>query len=117
MAQGWRRAKSKVGEPVRQELKKLDGRFNGFGYWTHRTDPMGFSTATDWKINFLEFRNWMWGNYGPGCRETEATALAKTGRPVPVWGWDEYGSIYARDIAMTTLVLAKDRFTKHYGED
>jgi hypothetical protein len=36
---------------------------------------------------------------------------------VPVWGWDEYGSIYARDIAMTTLLLAKDRFTKHYGED
>jgi hypothetical protein len=39
------------------------------------------------------------------------------GREVPVWAWDEYGSIYARDIAMTTLILAKDRFTKQYGED
>jgi hypothetical protein len=26
-------------------------------------------------------------------------------------------AIYARDIAMTTLVLAKDRFTREYGED
>ena len=102
---------------MRQELKKLDRRFNGFGHWTHITDPMGFLTATDWQINFYEFRNWMWANYGPGCRESEATALAKTGRPVPLWAWDEYGSIYARDIAMTTLVLAKDRFTKQYGED
>ena len=102
---------------MRQEIKKLDGRFNGFGHWTHRTDPMGFRTATDWKINFMEFRNWMWANYGPGCRETEASALVSVGREVPVWGWDEYGSIYARDIAMTTLVLAKDRFTRHYGED
>ena len=117
MAQGWRRAEEGFGRTVRQELKKLDRRFNGFGHWTHRTDPMGFLTATDWQINFYEFRNWMWANYGPGCRESEATALAKTGRPVPLWAWDEYGSIYARDIAMTTLVLAKDRFTKQYGED
>ena len=117
MAQGWRRAKSKVGCTVRQELKKLDRRFNGWGHWTHRTDPMGFRTATDWQINFMEFRNWMWANYGPGCRESEATGLVAVGREVPVWAWDEYGSIYARDIAMTTLVLAKDRFTKQYGED
>ena len=117
MAQGWCRAKSKVGCTVRQELKKLDRRFNGFGHWTHRTDPMGFRTATDWQINFMEFRNWMWANYGPGCRESEATGLVAVGREVPVWAWDEYGSIYARDIAMTTLVLAKDRFTRQYGED
>ena len=117
MAQGWCRAEEGFGDTVRQELKKLDRRFNGFGHWTHRTDPMGFLTATDWQINFYEFRNWMWSNYGPGCRESEATALAKTGKAVPVWAWDEYGSIYARDIAMTTLVLAKDRFTRQYGED
>jgi hypothetical protein len=36
---------------------------------------------------------------------------------VPVWGWDDYGSIYARDIAMTTLLLAKDRFTRRYRDD
>jgi hypothetical protein len=102
---------------MRQELKKLDRRFNGFGHWTHRTDPMGFRSAKDWQINFYEFRNWMWGNYGPGCRESEATALAQTGQEIPLWAWDEYGSIYARDIAMTTLLLAKDRFTRHYGED
>ena len=102
---------------MRQELKKLDRRFNGFGHWTHRTDPMGFRTATDWKMNFYEFRNWMWANYGPGCRESEAGTLSFLGREVPVWGWDEYGSIYARDIAMTTLLLAKDRFTKRYKQD
>ena len=102
---------------MRQELKKLDRRFNGWGHWTHRTDPMGFRSAVDWTMNFLEFRNWMWGNYGPGCRESEAGTLKRLGREVSVWGWDEYGSIYARDIAMTTLILAKDRFTRHYGED
>lgn len=102
---------------MRQELKKLDRRFNGWGHWTHRTDPRGFRSAVDWRMNFLEFRNWMWANYGPGCRENEAGTLKHLGREVPVWGWDDYGSIYARDIAMTTLLLAKDRFTKHYGDD
>jgi hypothetical protein len=65
----------------------------------------------------MEFRNWMWANYGPGCRESEASTLSFLGREVPFGAWDEYGSIYARDIAMTTLLLAKDRFTRHYGED
>jgi hypothetical protein len=102
---------------ITQTLKKLDRRFNGWGHWTHRTDPSGFKYTTDWQVNFYEFRNWMWGNYGPGCRQSEATGLVAAGREVPVWGWDEYGSIYARDIAMTTLLLAKDRFTKRYKQD
>ena len=102
---------------MKQILKKLDRRFNGYGHWTHRTEPTGFRHAINWRVNFLEFRNWMWANYGPGCKESEAGALKAIGRAVPVWGWDDYGSIYARDIAMTTLILAKDRFTKHYGED
>lgn len=59
----------------------------------------------------------MWASYGPGCRESEADAIKSTGREVPVWAWDEYGSIYARDVAMTTLLLAKDRFTKRYKQD
>jgi hypothetical protein len=52
------------------------------------TEPTqwGFALPTDWKINFYEFRNWMWGNYGPGCRESEASALVSVGREVPVWG-------------------------------
>jgi hypothetical protein len=111
------RTEEVVGDTVKQELKKLDRRFNGFGHWTHRTDPQGFRSAKDWQLNFFEFRNWMWANYGPGCRESEATALVSIGKEVPLWAWDEYGSIYARDIAMTTLVLAKDRFTRPYGED
>lgn len=102
---------------MRQTLKKLDGRFNGYGHWTHRTDPEGFRDRVNWRINFMEFRNWMWANYGPGCREKEASALVAVGREVPVWGWDDYGSIYARDIAMTSLILAKDRFTQRYRED
>ena len=102
---------------MKQMLKKLDRRFNGYGHWTHRTEPTGFRHAINWRINFLDFRNWMCANYGPGCKESEAGALKAIGRAVPVWGWDDYGSIYARDIAMTTLLLAKDRFTKHYGED
>jgi hypothetical protein len=102
---------------VKQDLKKLDARFNGFDHWTHRTNPREFRSVKNWQINFYEFRNWMWANYGPGCRQSEATALAQTGKEVPVWAWDEYGSIYARDIAMTTLLLAKDRFTKQYEED
>ena len=117
MAQRRCRAEEVVGDTVKQELKKLDRRFNGFGHWTHRTDPQGFRSAKDWQLNFFEFRNWMWANYGPGCRESEATALVSIGKEVPLWAWDEYGSIYARDIAMTTLVLAKDRFTRPYGED
>jgi len=59
----------------------------------------------------------MWANYGPGCRQSEATGLVAAGREVPLWAWDEYGSIYARDIAMTTLLLAKDRFTRPYKKD
>ena len=102
---------------MRQELKKLDRRFNGWGHWTHRTDPCGFHSRMDWRMNFYEFRNWMWSNYGPGCRESEAGTLKRLNLAVPVWGWDDYGSIYARDIAMTTLILAKDRFTRHYGDD
>jgi hypothetical protein len=102
---------------MKQMLKKLDRRFNGYGHWTHRTEPTGFRHDINWRINFLDFRNWMCANYGPGCKESEASALKAIGREVPVWGWDDYGSIYARDIAMTTLLLAKDRFTKHYGED
>jgi hypothetical protein len=102
---------------MRQELKKLDRRFNGFGHWTHRTDPMGFRSRTDWQMNFMEFRNWMWASYGPGCRESEATAMVSISKEVPLWAWDEYGSIYARGEAMTSLLLAKDRFTKHYSEE
>jgi len=59
----------------------------------------------------------MWANYGPGCRQSEATGLVAAGQEVPLWGWDDYGSIYARDIAMTSLLLAKDRFTKRYKQD
>lgn len=102
---------------MRQTLKKLDRRFNGHAFWTHRTDPEGFSSALDWKMNFWEFRNWMWATYGPGCRESEAGTVTFVTGETPLWGWDEYGSIYARDIAMTTLLLAKDRFCRHYGED
>lgn len=102
---------------MRQTLKKLDRRFNGWGHWTHRTDPEGFRSALDWKMNFWEFRNWMWATYGPGCRESEVGTVKFVTGETPLWGWDEYGSIYARDIAMTTLLLAKDRFCRHYGED
>lgn len=101
----------------RQTLKKLDRRFNGWGHWTHRTDPEYFKTSLDARLNFMEFRNWMWANYGPGCRQSEASALVTVGREVPIWGWDDYGSIYARDLAMTTLILAKDRFTKRYSKE
>jgi hypothetical protein len=102
---------------MKQELKKLDRRFNGYGHWTHRTEPQGFRNAVDWRINFLDFRNWMWGTYGPGCKESEASALVAIGREVPVWGWDDYGSIYARDTAMTSLLLAKDRFIKRHSKE
>jgi len=116
MNQGWSREEG-FDRRMKQELKKLDARFNGSRHWTHRTNPMGFRSAQAWQINFYEFRNWMWATYGPGCRESEAGALESTSGTVPVWGWDEYGSIYARDIAMTTLLLAKDRFTRPYGDD
>jgi hypothetical protein len=102
---------------MRQDLSKLDRRFNGHKYWTHRTNPFGFQSITNWQVNFYEFRNWMWANYGPGCRQSEATGLVAAGLEVPLWGWDDYGSIYARDIAMTSLLLAKDRFTKRYKQD
>lgn len=94
-------------------IKKLDRRMLGHQWWTIRTE-YAFNTRIDNIMNFWEFRNFLTASFGPGCHEREAGTVKLYKGEAPVWGYDDYCSIYARDMAATLVIASAERFTKEY---
>lgn len=94
-------------------IKKLDRRMNGHQWWTHRTE-CSYNNRVDALMNFVEFRDYLTATFGPGCHEREAGTVNKCKGAAPVWGWDDYCSIYARDMAATLVITSAERFIKEY---
>lgn len=99
--------------PNKVRIKKLDRRMNGYGVWTHRTDP-SYTSRNNAIINFVEFRKFLTKSFGPGIHEREAGELMFKQMEVPLWGYDDYCSIYCRDEAATIVMTSAERFTKEY---
>jgi hypothetical protein len=94
-------------------IKKLDRRMNGYGFWTHRTDP-SYRSRKDAVMNFVMFREFLTATFGPGVHEREAGTVRAIKGEVPVWGYDDYCSIYCRDMAATLVMTSAERFIKEY---
>jgi hypothetical protein len=99
--------------PNTVKIKKLDGRMNGYRFWTHRTEP-SMLTKRDALMNFVMFREFLTKTFGPGVHEREAGAVKRCKGEVPVWGYDDYCSIYCRDMAATLVITSAERFIKEY---
>ncbi len=99
--------------PNMVKIKKLDGRMNGHGFWTHRTEP-SMLTKRDAIMNFVEFRKYLTEMFGPGVHEKEVGTVKHVTGEAPLWGWDDWCSVYGRDVAATVIVTSAERFTKRY---
>jgi len=94
-----------------KNVVKLDRRYNGYGVWTHRTDYGGvYGHGANGQKRFYEQRLFLNTHFGPGCFEWETSMLEEIGRTVPLWGFDVYGRIFLKGEALTTFLLAKDRW-------
>lgn len=94
-------------------IHKLDRRYNGNSYWTHRAECGGWyghEARTRGLVGFYEQRTMLTTTFGPGCMVEEAGALARAGREVPKWGFDAEGNIFLRDEALVTFQLAIGRW-------
>jgi hypothetical protein len=103
----------KLPMPNMVRIKKLDRRFNGYGVWTHRTEP-SYTSRANALVNFVEFRKFLTNVFGPGVHEREAGYLMGRKMEVPKWGYDDYCSIYCRDEAATLVMTSAERFIKEY---
>jgi hypothetical protein len=90
---------------VKITLQKLDGRHSLSTFFSHRAKMIGMDGCAE----FVEIRNWMWENYGPGLeRETVWTLNYFKEIPVPVWAWhvdDRKYYIYMKDEVLTHFTL------------
>ena len=94
-------------------IQRLDRRYNGNGYWTHRAEPgmwYGHEARSKGLVNFYDQRVMLTTAFGPGCFIQEAGPLRRAGREVPLWGFDLDGNIFLRDQALVTFELAKGRW-------
>ena len=89
-------------------IRKLDKRYSGFGFWTHRAEPRYSETAQLW---FYEQREFLNRSFGVGARVEECYQLKEAGRDVPKWGFDDDGNIFLRDEALTQFQLAIGRWS------
>lgn len=91
---------------------KLDRRYNGHGYWTHRTDTRWYGHDARMKglIAFYDQREFLARSFGMGAYIEEVGALKNAGREIPKWGFDSEGNIFLREEALTTFQLALGRW-------
>jgi hypothetical protein len=93
-------------------LTKLDRRYNGHQYWTHKWERYGYGADGRAQIilNFVDIREYLTRLNGNGCFEFEAGFLTRAGRVVPEWGFNEAGNIFLRDSALVNFKLAQERW-------
>jgi len=87
-------------------LQKLDGRHTSSTVFQHRAKMRG----VDGCVQFVEIRNWLWENYGPGLERETVWALQYFHEkvPEPKWGWwvdDSKYYIYMKDEVLTHFSL------------
>lgn len=93
-------------------LVKLDRRYNGHEYFSHKWEKYGYGADARSKIilNFVDMREYMTRMNGHGCFEFEASWLKRAGKAVPEWGFNEQGNIFVRDSALVNFRLAMERW-------
>ena len=89
------------------KIRKLDKRYNGNAFWTHRAEPRYSTTGQLW---FYEQREFLSRSFGVGARVEECVQLQQAGRDIPKWGFDNDGNIFLRDEALTQFQLAMGRW-------
>ena len=89
------------------KIRKLDKRYNGNEFWTHRAEPRWSHSAQLW---FYEQREFLSRSFGIGARVEECYQLKQAGREIPKWGFDNDGNIFLRDEALTQFQLAMGRW-------
>jgi hypothetical protein len=92
---------------------KLDRRYNGHEFWTHRTDGGAWysrEARVRGLVSFYDMRAYMARLHGPGCFIHEAYALRALNREVPEWAWDTDGNVFFRDSALVNFTLAQERW-------
>ena len=89
------------------KIRKLDKRYNGNAFWTHRAEPRYSTTGQLW---FYEQREFLSRSFGVGARVEECFQLQQAGRDIPKWGFDNDGNIFLRDEALTQFQLAMGRW-------
>jgi len=93
-------------------LVKLDRRYNGYEYFSHKWEKYGYGEVARRQIilNFVDMREHMTRMNGHGCFEFEASWLKRAGKAVPEWGFNEQGNIFLRDSALVNFRLAMERW-------
>lgn len=95
------------------KLVKLDRRYKGFGYWTHKAETGGLYSPEARRramLNFYDQRQYLTRTNGPGCFEMEAHVLHNSGQTVPEWGFNEMGDIFLADTALSNFILAMEKW-------
>lgn len=93
-------------------LVKLDRRYNGYEYFSHKWEKYGYGEVARRQIilSFVDMREHMTRMNGHGCFEFEASWLKRAGKAVPEWGFNEQGNIFLRDSALVNFRLAMERW-------
>ena len=90
------------------KIRKLDRRYNGVAFWTHRAEPRYNRDHS--QLWFFEQREFLTRSFGVGARVEECYQLQSAGREIPKWGFDADGNIFLREEALTTFQLAMGRW-------
>lgn len=93
-------------------IQKLTRNYNGYGFFTHRVQFIGYGVSTDKDRcqRYIDLRNWLWGRFGPSAEQFLARPEHFAGQQ-PKWAWDaEKSAIYLRDEALTEFILMQDRY-------
>ena len=96
------------------KVRKLDKRYNGNEFWTHRAEPTGVYGAearTRSLVAFYEQREFLNRSFGMGAYIDEVWALKKLDREIPKWGFDSQGNIFLREEALVQFQLAIGRWS------
>lgn len=95
------------------KLRKLDKRYKGCEFWTHRAEPgpmWGGESRTNGLVSFYEQREFLNRSFGMGAFIEEVWALKKMDREIPKWGFDADCNIFLRDEALVQFRLAMERW-------
>ena len=85
-------------------LQKLDGRHALSTMFTHRVKIVGTDNVPKW----IEIRNWLWENYGPGLERETIWVTQYHDQVVPKWSWhidDRKYFLYLKEETLTHFSL------------
>lgn len=85
-------------------LQKLDGRHSLSHFFTHRARLIGIDDIHKW----IEMRNWLWENYGPGLERDTVWLVHYKKLECPQWAWhvdDRKYYLYLKDEVLTHFTL------------